>query len=122
MFTGVNVSKMSRLQLGDVLGPRDRIRVCHPLQHLQGDRSFARKDFAAFAVWEGHNLISTGIVKVRDGRVVMPEYKLSSNFGIRSAQSKAQGGAWGPPRGSQYGKTCIEKYKDEIKEIFDRGF
>ena len=120
LLTGVCVEKKSGL--GIVMGPRDLNRKVH--NHACGtDEPLLRKDMVATAVRLASILITTQRVKIRDGRSQAEEYDLAANLDIseQNLTLKHQGWAQHTQRGAQYGRTYLEPYKKDIREMFDRG-
>ena len=77
----------------------------------------------AVAVRLANTVITTHSVNIKSGHLEMDEYKLAENLDISDANLnlKHQGWARRPQWGVQYGRSYLEPYKRDIKQMFDRG-
>ena len=68
-------------------------------------------------------LITTQREKIRDGRSQAEEYRLAANLDVteQNLTVKHQGWARRPQHGAQYGRTYLELYKKNIREMFEHG-
>ena len=62
-------------------------------------------------------------MQIRDGRSQAKEYHPAANLDVteQNFTVKHQGWARRPQHDAQYGRTYLEPYKKDIREMFDRG-
>jgi hypothetical protein len=117
-FTGVKILKRTRIVVDSITSKRNR--VSETIDNSVKDVKFVRSDVVAVAVRCAGELIHSRL-SIRDGKADMEEYAIAANVSVPDGSKKRQGWAWRPNHGKVYGATYIEKYREDIQEMYNQG-